>query len=133
MEIINDIEWFFYGDEIKNAVLRETGKKVTKKQLGTVVFNETTKFSLPLDDELSLMETIELSGPITVEHILKMVKEFYRQPLTPDKIKDDDWLDDMGGDIDELTNYHLLDDTCTPDFCGLEENEGEYIVCIGPI
>ena len=40
---------------------------------------------------------------------------------------------DCYGDINNLTNYKLFDDTCTPDFCGIYlTDDGEYFINIGP-
>ena len=72
MEFINNIEWYF--DEPKNAKIRDTQKQITKKQLQTIVFddsvNENIKFCLPLNNNFLFSETRELPRPITVEQIL---------------------------------------------------------------
>jgi hypothetical protein len=152
MEILNNIEWYFYNDEVKNATIRDTGKKITKTHLKTIVFknsvNETVKFCLPLNDDLTCTETIELQCPIDVEQILTMIKDFYNKPLTQETINKAfeknqemkaEWFeyinDRFDGDLSKLTNYHLFDDeSATPDFCGINlmEDSDEYFVGIGP-
>ena len=144
MEIINNIEWYF--NEPKNAKNKNTGKKITKKQLNTIVFDDSSKinvkFCLPLNDDFTFTETRELSRPITVEQILILISNFYNESLKQETIDKSfenneemkkEILDLCDGDISQLTNYHLFDDTCYPDFCGLELMEsGEYFVSIGP-
>lgn len=46
-------------------------------------------------------------------------------------------IERFDGDSSKLTNYHVFEDTCTPDFCGITridegENAGKYFVEIGP-
>ena len=41
MDIVNNIEWFFTAP--KNAIIRDTMKKITKKQLNIVVFDDSIK------------------------------------------------------------------------------------------
>ena len=83
MEIINNIEWYF--DEPKNAKNKDTLKKITKKELKTIVFydfvNENIKFCLPLNNEFTFKETIELSHHVTVEQILTLIHYFYDKLL----------------------------------------------------
>lgn len=145
MELINNIEWYF--DQPKNAKIRDTQKQITKKQLQTIVFddsvNENIKFCLPLNNNFLFSETRELPRPITVEQILILIRDFYSEPLKPENIdkafeENEEWKEEiierLDGDIHELTNHHVFEDTCTPDFCGLNltEETGEYFVGIGP-
>ena len=145
MEIINNIEWYF--DEPKNAINKNTRKKITKKELNTIIFdnsvNENVKFCLPLNNELSFTETRELSRPITIKQILMLLYYFYKEPLNVENIDklfegNEEWKEEIieryDGDINKLTNYHVFEDTCTPDFCGINliEDTGEYFIGIGP-
>ena len=155
MEIINNIEWYF--DKPKNAINRDSKKRITKKELSTIVFDifcnknvdnsvdNSVKFCLPLNNDFSFTETRELQRPITVEQILLLVRNFYNEPLKDiDKSfeNNEEWKEEIierfNGDISKLTNYHVFEDTCTPDFCGIllmeesEENVGEYFIGIGP-
>lgn len=151
MEIINNIEWYF--NDPKNAKNRDTGKKITKKQLKTIVFNdsikENIKFCFPLNDDFTIRETRELSRPANIEQILTLIQDFYKEPLTQEIIdksfgeneeKKKEWKNNMiecynDCDISHLTKIEIFDSTCTPDFCGIhlsEENQCEYFVGIGP-
>ena len=150
MEIINNVEWFF--DEPKNAIFRDTHKKITKKELKTVVFDitENIKFCFPMNDDFSVSETRELPTPITVEDILTLAHAFYSEPLSQETIDKSfgenlelkrEWHDNMidcyHGNMHQLTNIDLFDTTCTPDFCGIYlieegENAGEYFINVGP-
>ena len=145
MNLINNIEWYF--DEPKNAKIRDTQKQITKKQLHTIVFdnsvNENVKFCLPLNNNFLFSETRELPRPITVEQILILISDFYNEPLKPENMdkafeENEEWKDEiierLDGDVNELTNHHVFEDTCAPDFCGLNlmEETGEYFVGIGP-
>ena len=155
MEILNNIIWYFFYDEPKCAKYIYTENKLTKKQLNTIVFDdsvkENVKFCFPLNDNFTFTETRELSRPINVEQVLQLVQDFYKEPLSEEIINKtfgeniewkDDWMADMmeqyDGDISKLTKYNLLDDVCTPDFCGIHlmedssENPGEYFIGIGP-
>ena len=154
MEILNNLEWYFYNDELKEAKNRDTGKKITKQKLNTIVFDdsvkENVKFCFPLNDDFTFTETRELSRPVTVKQILTLVHDFYNELLTQEiidksfgeNIQDKtDWMEEMmyDGDTSHLTKYNLLNDDCaTPDFCGIhlmedtEENHGEYFIEIGP-
>ena len=154
MEILNNLEWYFYNDEPKGAKNRDTGKKITKQKLNTIVFDdsvkENVKFCFPLNDDFTFTETRELSRPVTVKQILTLVHDFYNELLTQEiidksfgeNIQDKtDWMEEMmyDGDTSHLTKYNLLNDDCaTPDFCGIhlmedtEENRGEYFIDIGP-
>ena len=154
MEILNNLEWYFYNDELKEAKNRDTGKKITKQKLNTIVFDdsvkENVKFCFPLNDDFTFTETRELSRPVTVKQILTLVHDFYNELLTQEiidksfgeNIQDKtDWMEEMmyDGDTSNLTKYNLLNDDCaTPDFCGIhlmedtEENQGEYFIDIGP-
>lgn len=144
MDILNDIEWYF--GEPKYAKIRETQKLITKNQLKTVVFddsvNENVKFCLPLNNNFLFSETRELPRPITVEQILLLISNFYKEPLKQENMdkafeENKEWKEEIIErleDASKLTNYHVFEDTCTPDFCGLElsEETGEYFVGIGP-
>jgi hypothetical protein len=151
MDIVNNIEWFFTAP--KNAIIRDTMKKITKKQLKTVVFDESikenVKFCFPLNDDFTFTETRELPRPITVEQLLDFIYDFYHESLTQEIIDKsfgenisgkNEWKDNMieshnDCDISHLINLDLFDTTCTPDFCGIhlsEENPDEYFIGIGP-
>jgi hypothetical protein len=145
MDLINNIEWYF--DQPKNAKIRDTQKQITKKQLNTIVFDdsitENVQFCLPLNNNFLFSETRELPRPITVEQILILIHDFYNEPLKTENIEkafeeNEEWkeeiMDRLDGDINELINHHVFEDTCTPDFCGLNltEETGEYFVGIGP-
>jgi len=146
MELINNIEWYF--DEPKNAKIRDTQTLITTKQLNTVVFDnsikENVKFCLPLNDDFLFSETRELARPITVRQILKLIYDFYNEPLKHKNIDEafknkEDWkeivLDEYDGDCSKIINYDVfVNINCAPDFCGLDfdENTGEYFVGIGP-
>ena len=156
MEILNNLEWYFYEDEPKGAKNRDTGKKITKSQLNTIIFDdsvkENVKFCFPLNDDFTFTETRELPRPVTVKQILTLVHDFYNELLTQETIDNSfgeniqdktDWNEEMMSRYDEdtsnLTKYNLLNDDCaTPDFCGIhliedtEENCGEYFIEIGP-
>ena len=155
MEILNNLEWYFYYDEPKEAKTRDTGEKITKIQLNTIVFDgsvkENVKFCFPLNDDFTYTETRELPRPVTVKQVLTLVHQFYNELLTQETIDNSfskniqektDWMEDMmksyDGDTSHLTKYHLFNDVCTPDFCGIhlmedtEENYGEYFINIGP-
>jgi hypothetical protein len=148
MEIINNIEWYF--DEPKNAINRDTRKKIQKKELKTIVFDdsikENVKFCLPLNNDFTFSQTRELPRPINVEQILTLLYNFYNEPLKIENIdkafeNNEEWREEiierLNEDISKLTNYHVFEDTCSPDFCGINlidegENKGEYFVEIGP-
>ena len=83
MDILNKIEWYF--SKPKYAKIRKTQKLITKKQLNTVVFDdsvkENIKFCLPLNNNFLFSETREIPRPITVEQILLLISNFYNEPL----------------------------------------------------
>lgn len=146
MDILNKLEWYF--DEPKNARLRDTFKPVSKKQLNTVVFDnsveDNVKISLPLNEHFLFSETRELKRPATVEQILNLIRKFYDEPLEEENMdkafeNNEEWkeelLDRYDDDISEIKKFDVfVDINCAPDFCGLELNEetGEYCVGIGP-
>ena len=149
MDIINNIEWYF--SEPKDAINRDTMQQITKKELKTIVFddsvNENVKICFPLNNDFSFTETRELARPITVEQLLTFIQQFYSEQLKEENIdkafeNNEEWkeeiLERFDDDISKLTNYHVFEDTCTPDFCGInlmeEDNEdkGTYFVGIGP-
>jgi hypothetical protein len=151
MDIVNNIEWYF--NDPKNAIIRDTMKKITKTQLKKNVFDdsikENIKFCFPLNDDFTFTETRELSRPITVEQLLTFVSDFYHEPLTQEHIDKsfgenieckNEWKDNMieshnDCDISRLTKIDLFDTMCTPDFCGIhlsEENPDEYFIGVGP-
>jgi hypothetical protein len=151
MDIINNIEWYF--GEPKSAKHKDTRKKITKKELSAIVFDNSieegnVKFCLPLSNDLDFCETRELPRPLSVEQILIFLRDFYREPLKKEHFDrafedNEEWKEEIierfDGDVSRLTNYHVFEDTCTPDFCGIllitesgGENAGEYFVQIGP-
>lgn len=154
MEILNNLEWYFYYSTPNEAIYKKTNKKINKKQLEQIVFdnsnNKNIKFCFPLNDDFSYTETRELQRPINVKQILNLVYDFYKEPLTKEIIdkafennpsEKDQWLEESltSADVDdilELNKYHLFSDTCTPDFCGIELMESEieetYFISIGP-
>lgn len=134
MEIINNIEWYF--DEPKNAINRYTRKKIQKKELKTIVFDdsikENVKFCLPLNNDFTFSQTRELPRPINVEQILTLLYNFYNEPLKIENIdkafeNNEEWKEEiierLNKDISKLTNYHVFEDTCSPDFCGITPTE----------
>lgn len=159
MDILNNLEWYFYYYEPSDAIMRDTGKKISKKQLSKVVFDdsveENVKFCFPLNDDFSFTETRELTRPITVNDVLQLVHNFYNEPLSQETInasfgKNIEWKSDWeeameelyDSDMSKLVKYNLFsDDSATPDFCGIHliesssssaENVGEYFINIGP-
>jgi hypothetical protein len=150
MEIVNNIEWYF--DEPKNAIIRDTGKKISKTQLKEIVFDdsvkENVKFCFPLNDDFTFTETRELQRPITVEKLLLFVQSFYCENLTQETIDKsfgedielkNEWKNNMiechnDCDLSHLKNIDLFDTACTPDFCGihLSGETSEYFIGIGP-
>ena len=146
MEIINNIEWYF--EVPKKAKNKDTHELITQKELNTIVFdnsvNENVKFCLPLNDSFLFSETRELSRPITVEQILYLIHNFYKEPLKQENIDkafedNEDWkeiiLTNYDDDVSKLTNCEVFSNICvTPDFCGigLIEKTNEYFIYIGP-
>jgi hypothetical protein len=149
MDIINDIEWYF--SEPKDAKNKTTMENITEEELKTIVFddsfNENVKFCFPLNNDFYFNEIRELSRPITVEQLLKFIQKFYDEPLKEENIdkafeNNEEWkeeiLERFDDDVSKLTNYHVFEDTCTPDFCGIhfmedsDENKGTYFIGIGP-
>ena len=134
MDILNNIEWYF--GKPKDAINKDTYKKITKKELKTVVFEEAKNsitFCFPLNDDFTVSENRELKCPITVEQLLNFLSKFYNEPLTQDIVdKAYDDFTDRYEDISNLTKYNLFDDTCTPDFCGIHPTDEGYFVNIGP-
>lgn len=151
MDIVNNIEWYF--SDPKDAIIRDTMKKITKKQLKTVIFDdlikENVKFCFPLNDDFTFTEMRELPRPITVEKLLTFIHNFYHESLTQEIIDKSfekneefkkEWMDEMiechnDCDISHLKKLDLFDNTCTPDFCGIqlsEENPSKYFIEIGP-
>ena len=149
MDILNNLEW--YLDDPKSAKKRDNRKKLTKKDLQTIVFDdsvsENVKFCLPLHNDFKFSETRELPRPITVEQVLKLISKFYKESLKAENVDKafegyeelkEEKIEEYDGDESELVNYDVFTTDCaTPDFCGLNymdsgENAGEYFVAIGP-
>ena len=86
MEILNNLEWYFFYDEPKEAKNRDTGEKIKKIQLNTIVFDksikENVKFCFPLNNDFTFTETRELQRPVTVKQVLTLVHQFYNEILT---------------------------------------------------
>ena len=147
MEIINNIEWLL--KKKKKDKNKNTNELITKDQLKRIVFddsvNENVKFCFPLNNEFLFLQTRELSRPITVKQILKLIYNFYKEPLRKENIAkafegNEEWkeniIDKYNGDITKLTNYDVFNTTYgVPDFCGLilVKATNEYFVCIGPV
>ena len=146
MDILSNIIWFI-NSEPKTAINKNTHEKITKKEFETVLFDNSTstnvKISLPLNDNLLFSITRELKRPVNVKQLLTLIYNFYKEPLKEEYINNafeemEEWKQDVidyyNGDITKLTNYDVFTDICIPDFCGLEldEENGEYIVTIGP-
>lgn len=159
MNILYNIEW--YLDEPKNAIIKNTNRKIKKKELDTIVFDHTTtenvKFYLPLQDQFSSILVREFDGssftlirelprPITVKQILQLIHQFYQEPLKEEYIHqaftgNELWkkqiLQHYNGDITQLKNYDIFTQIRTPDFSGIYlmynmDNIHEYFVGIGP-
>jgi len=140
MNILNNTQWFFYNDAIKNARLRDSRVPLTREQFQTIVFAEPRKFYLPLlNDDTTMM--IQLEAPCTVVQILAMIEDFYRKPLlletvvklfanNEDKELYDAWHN-YRSNISYLQNYHLLNDSASlPQFRGIEEHKDGFLVLI---
>ena len=89
MDILNNIEWYF-GD-IKTAINSDTRKPLTKNELKTIVFDdsvkENVKICFPLNNNFSFTETREYARPLTVEQVLKIIRNFYIEPLKPENME----------------------------------------------
>lgn len=140
MNIINNTQWFFYNDAIKNARDRDTRQPLSRDQFQTVVFEKPCKFYLPLVDN-DIVEMIQIeSASITVVQILSTVEEFYRRPLLQDIVVkvfanlDKEFYDawhDYRRNVSYLQNYHLLNDSSSlPQFRGIEEYKDGFLVLI---
>lgn len=151
MDILQNIEWFI-NTEPKHAIIKQTNKKLTKKDLNAIVFNNESdnknnynkiKLSFPLNDNYLFFLTREISLPVTVKQLLTCIYDFYKEPLLPEHTDNafnemEDWKNDIidyyDGDATKLTNFDVFTDDCEPDFCGVEYNEetDSYTVHIGP-
>jgi hypothetical protein len=140
MNLLNNIEWYI-ENRPSSARNKITNNKITKEELDIILFNNNIKLGLPINDNLLYHEIIEIKKPITIKKILNTIYKFYRKKLKPENyIKAfenmEDWKDEVlenfNGDITKLTNYNVFTDTCTPDFCGLQEINNIYYVLIGP-
>lgn len=153
MDILQGIEWFINSDP-KNAIIKQTNKKLTKKDLNAFVFkNESDsdsnsnskkiKLSFPLNDNYLFFVTREISLPVTVKQLLTYIYDFYNEPLLNEHIDNafnemEEWKNDIidyyDGDASKLTNFDVFTDECEPNFCGVEYNEetDSYTVHIGP-
>jgi len=145
MELLNNLEWYFHS-EPKNAYNKLTNKPLTVEEMNEIVVSgEKMTLILPINDHYLLLESRELTKPVTVEKVLTTIYYFYKEPLKEDIVNEAfkesiDWMYEIidtkyDGDISQLIKYDIFTDTCTPDFCGIEYNEekDEYIVSIGPI
>ena len=145
MELLNNLEWYFHS-EPKNACNKLTSKPLTNEEMDLIVVSkERMILILPLNDHYLLLESRELTKPITVKKVLETIYTFYQEPLKEDIANEAfkgsiDWMNEIidtkyDGDISQLIKYDIFTDTCTPDFCGIEydEEKNEYIVSIGPI
>lgn len=143
MELLNNLEWYFHS-EPKNAYNKLTNQPLTNEEMNMIVGEKMT-LSLPLNENYLLLESRELTSPVTVEKVLTTIYYFYQEQLREDIINIAfegylDWKDEIidtkyDGDVSKLIKYDIFTDTCTPDFCGLEYNHenDEYLVSIGPI
>ena len=139
MNILNNTQWFFYNDAIKNARLRDTRQPLSRDQFQTVVFDKPCKFYLPLVDN-DFVESIVIEPSSTVVQILAMVEEFYRRPLEQETVAklfanfDKEFYDawyNYRSNISYLQNYHLLNDSSSlPQFRGIEEYKDGFLVLI---
>ena len=73
MEILNNLEWYFFYDEPKEAKNRDTGEKIKKIQLNTIVFDKSVKENVitKLTDKINESDDIELKEKIgnTIQRI----------------------------------------------------------------
>lgn len=139
MNILNNTQWFFYNDAIKNARLRDTRHPLSRDQFQTVVFDKPCKFYLPLVDN-DFVESVVIEPSSTVVQILAMVEEFYRRPLQQETVAKlfanfdkefyDAWYSYRSG-VTYLQNYHLLNDSASlPQFRGIEEYKDGFLMII---
>jgi hypothetical protein len=138
---MDNIQWFFYNDEIKNARMRDTRCKISTQQLETVVFDTTNhivKFFLPIN--IDITETIEMETPLNVEQVLTMIQDFYKKPLVQETIEKsfegaseefyNAWRTYRSG-VQNLQNYHLLNDSSNLlEFRELVFIDGGYLVVL---
>jgi hypothetical protein len=119
---MNNIQWFFYNDEIINARMRDTGNKISTQQLETVVFDtthDTVKFFLPINS-YDAVETVEMQTPLNVNQVLTMIQDFYKKPLEQETLQksfqgeSDEFYNawrTYRNNVENLQNYHLLNDS----------------------
>lgn len=139
MNILNNTQWFFYNDAIKNARQRDTRQPLSRDQFQTVVFDKPCKFYLPLVDN-DFVESVVIEPSSTVVQILAMVEEFYRRPLEQETVAklfanfDKEFYDawhNYRSSVTYLQNYHLLNDSSSlPQFRGIEEYKDGFLVII---
>jgi hypothetical protein len=140
MDFLNNIQWFI-AQKINTAINTNTGKTLTKEELNAIISRDDITLELLLNDNYSFFISREIKGPITVEILLKTIYNFYQEPLESDYINvafngSEEWkdevLDNYDNDISKIKKIDVFTDTCDPDFCGLEYDDGKYIVHIGP-
>jgi len=119
---MNNIQWFFYNDEIINARMRDTGNKISTQQLETVVFDtthDTVKFFLPINS-YDAVETVEMQTPLNVHQVLSIIQDFYKKPLEQETLQKsfqgecDEFYNawrTYRNNVENLQNYHLLNDS----------------------
>ena len=117
-------------------------KPPREESLNQIVLGEGAHhISFPLNDQLLYWETRVYQGPITIQQLLDIIYEFYKEPLDPKDYKRafenrEDEFDEIFEETDgNLKKIDALSEDPDPDFCGLEYNSttNAYEVTLGPI
>lgn len=143
MEFLFDIEWFI-NHSPSSAVNKNTNKKLTEKELSTIIFDDIKKVNLvfPLHDNLLYTEKRLIQTPITVKDLLTIIYLFYKDPLLEEQFENafkdmEEWKTDLLdsiGSTSKITKYDVFTDICAPYFSGIEKGENnEYHIIIGPL
>jgi hypothetical protein len=119
-------------------------RNITPEEMDTVLFKNDIHITFPLTDDLAILESSLLSGPITVKSLFNAIWNYYQQPLNPTYYSE---VFEKNPDLEEEVLMKYDDDKtqvinldtfsnypCAPDFVGLSLLEnGSYIVDLGPV
>jgi hypothetical protein len=140
---LENINWFIEYKPTTNSVsFRDTEVNLTKEDFDTIVLDlpSTISLSFPLnDDYTSFLVQKNVKGKLTLGELLNIIYKFYQTKADP-SLLDEIYANDKNlyeELLEEGCEIKYVDafsgSVCQPDFVGLREENGVFIVDLGPL
>jgi hypothetical protein len=143
---LQNINWFIqFEPNITSIYRRDTNENISYELYNKIILNYDNDITLnfPLDNDLTVYESIIISGTQTIKSLFEEIYKFYQNTMKEENIQKifednqdilDELLFDRKNDLSLIKNIDILNidifsfDVCIPDFVGLEQDLEDFTI-----